>query len=232
MPVHSRRLHLCCLPSIVVACGLVSGCGGSAAPTGDAGNDASRTSDSPIDAPGDSTADAVDTSTPDATDASSPDGSHADAAGEAGDAGADVVVDGGGDVTTDAPVDGAGDAPTDALACQPVDRACADGGASGMHCVQSWSAARNPGVWCARFPYGRVFIATACDGFDIVVLGGVDTSMAFYYDPASGQLVGIEASGLGGVRCVAGESPDVPLTDCGDGPLAPAFCLADGSVAP
>ena len=132
-----------------------------------------------------------------------------------------------------ASMDAAEDALPDAAPCPSIADVCMDGGPLGVECVESWSTAEMPSAWCPKFPYVRVIPATNCDGFDIVVLGATDTSTFYYYDPQGGALVGIEGHGNFGARCIAGQSPDVPLADCFDSGGAPAVaCLADGGVGP
>jgi hypothetical protein len=135
----------------------------------------------------------------------------------------------------DSPTDEAstGDTGSDAE-CMPISQACADGAlpASGYECG-TWSSAKQPATWCATNRPSQLAISTDCDGFDIVTLSGLDTSTFYYYDTQSGDLVGIEFRGspYPGPRCIAGEAPGVPLTDCMDaGSLMSFFCESDGAV--
>jgi hypothetical protein len=126
--------------------------------------------------------------------------------------------------------DASGDGSMDAATCPSVARECADAAAADPGCGMTWSTAQQPSTWCPKFPYARVLTASHCDGFDIVVLGATDTSSFYYFDLQTGALVGIEGHGNGGARCVAGQAPDVPLTDCyDDGGVVTVTCEADGS---
>ena len=103
-------------------------------------------------------------------------------------------------------------------------------GERGPGCATTWSTAQQPSTWCPKVPYARVFTAPHCDGFDIVVLGATDTSSFYYYDLQTGALVGIEGHGNNGTLCIAGQAPDVPLTDCYDaGGVVTVSCEADCS---
>lgn len=147
--------------------------------------------------------------------------------------GADVAHDDASDVSdasdaSDASTDGY----ADAAPCPSVAQACGDAANADVGCATTWSTAERPSTWCAKVPYVRVFRATDCDGFNIVVLGSADTSSFYYYDLQSGALVGIEGRGLGGAMCVAGVSPAVPLTDCYEaGAVVTVTCESDGSFS-
>jgi hypothetical protein len=69
-----------------------------------------------------------------------------------------------------------------------------------------------------------VYIRTDCDGFDFVYLVGTDNGIYYYYDPQSGQLVGV-GSAVGtpeGSFCLAGVAPPRPVgVQCGDGGVTP-----------
>jgi len=126
--------------------------------------------------------------------------------------------------------DASGDGPEDAATCTPVARECADAATADLGCATTWSTAQRPSTWCPKVPYARVITAPRCDGFDIVVLGATDSSSFYYYDLQTGALVGIEGHGNFGPLCIAGQSPDVPLTDCYDaGGVVTVLCEADGS---
>jgi hypothetical protein len=128
--------------------------------------------------------------------------------------------------------DSPGDGSADVATCPSVAQECADAATADLGCGTTWATARQPSTWCPKVPYARVLTAANCDGFDIVVLGSVDTSDFYYYDLQTGALVGIEAHGNLGTRCVAGQAPDVPLTDCYDaGGVVTVSCEADGSFA-
>jgi hypothetical protein len=136
---------------------------------------------------------------------------------------------------TDARVDAdaSADVVSDAPHCASVNEACADaGGDAHPWCVLDWSTARQPSTWCSKFPNHHVIVAPHCDGFDLVVIAGVDSDTVDYYDPQTGTLVAIEAHGeVFPLQCLAGQTPDVPLTDCSDGGVLPyTVCLSDGSV--
>jgi hypothetical protein len=130
------------------------------------------------------------------------------------------------------PSDASADGYADAALCPSVAQACGDAANADVGCATTWSTAEQPSTWCPKDPYVRVFRATHCDGFNIVVLGSADTSSFYYYDLQSGALVGIEGHSLGGTRCVAGLSPDVPLTDCYEaGAVVTVTCESDGSFS-
>jgi len=76
-----------------------------------------------------------------------------------------------------------------------------------------------------------VGIYSGCAGYDIVAVGGADTSTFYYYDPQTGDLVGIEGQSLSGTGCIAGQTPDVLLTDSVAGaPPMDATCESDGTI--
>ena len=128
--------------------------------------------------------------------------------------------------------DASADRSADAASCPSVAQICADAGSADVGCGTTWSTAEQPSTWGPKDPYVRVFRATHCDGFNIVVLGSADTSSFYYYDLQSGALVGIEGRGPGGAACLAGVSPDVPLTDCYEaGAVVTVTCEADGSFS-
>jgi hypothetical protein len=106
----------------------------------------------------------------------------------------------------------------DAARCPSVAEACAEGG---NVCVPNWSLAQSPEAWCSPFPDSRVYIASHCDGVDLVVVGQGDISNFYYYDLQSGDLVGVNCNGAGN---------NVFLTDCGDAALTPSLCGSDGGV--
>lgn len=191
-------------PAILFACS-----SDSTAPGADAGSDASPVNDAASDS----------SLTPDADAATGREG------------GRDAAPD----VAADVAADAATDVSSDAAACAPVSQACADGGAAGAAgdaCIMSWASAQHPATWCAKFPNYHIVIAGPCDGFDIAVVGSVDTSTFYYYDPQSGALVGIEGRSILGNRCVAGQAPGVPLTDCYEaGVAASSVCESDGAVS-
>ena len=110
-------------------------------------------------------------------------------------------------------------------ACQSIDSFC---GAQSTACVRDWSLAQQPSTWCSRQTDGgaigpngeSVFIQADCDGFNFVYLVGVDNGTYFYYDPRSGQLVGVGGAvgSPGGKFCIAGVGPaEPPGVLCGDG---------------
>ena len=207
--MHSKARHILALGSFAL---IVVACSSQSSGSADSGAPDTSVVDSPEE-PGNV-----------GTDAGSSDAS-ADGGGEGG---SDASADGGGEGGSDVH----GDANADAAACPTIAEACADGGTIASQCVPAWTTAEQPSTWCPMFPYVRVIRATDCHGFDIVVLGATDTSSFYYYDPQSGALVGIEGHGILGTRCIAGQSPDVPLTECFDGGVPPvtAVCQPDGSV--
>jgi hypothetical protein len=126
--------------------------------------------------------------------------------------------------------DAAGDGSVDAATCRSIAQECVDAATANLGCGTTWSTAQQPSTWCPKVPYARVYTAPDCDGFDIVVIGGTDSSSFYYYDRQTGALVGIEGRGNNGTTCVAGQAPDVPLTDCYDaGGVAIVSCETDGS---
>ncbi len=128
--------------------------------------------------------------------------------------------------------DASAETSADAATCPSVARECADAASADLGCATTWSTAQQPSTWCPKVPYARVFTAPHCDGFDIVVLGATDTSSFYYYDLQTGALVGIEGHGNNGTLCIAGQAPNVPLTDCYDaGGVVTVSCEADGSFS-
>jgi hypothetical protein len=119
----------------------------------------------------------------------------------------------------------------DAATCPSVAQRCADTTTSDPGCGTTWSTAQQPSTWCPEASYWEV--APQCEGFDIVRLGGVDSSTYYYYDLQTGDLVGIERHGLGpGPSCVAGHAPGVELIDCIDaGGVTTFYCGTDGSFS-
>ena len=107
--------------------------------------------------------------------------------------------------------------------CQNLDSYC------GTHCVRDWATAQQAATWCVRGDGGTannesVYIRTGCDGFNFVYLGGTDNGTYYYYDPQSGQLVGVgNAVGTPDGRfCRAGIGPTQPLwIQCGDSGATP-----------
>jgi hypothetical protein len=140
--------------------------------------------------------------------------------------------------TGDAPPDGPS-SDGDAAACAPVDAVCpADGGAGfwwdagplGFFCVPTWSEAQNRSLWCAQGPGWQTSIVPSCNGFNLVVVGGADTSYFFEYDTTTGALVGVEYHSLGGITCVAGRPSGITLAGCIDGAVPEIDC-SDGTDA-
>jgi hypothetical protein len=112
----------------------------------------------------------------------------------------------------------AGDA---AASCRSVEQACQD--PKRLPCVVNWASAQDPKAWCANWQvtYGANVQIYDCNGVRAVVLMGVDTSTAYFYDPRSGALTGIEGRGIAARLCVAGMPPgDGPAC----GPLRTGFC--------
>jgi hypothetical protein len=105
--------------------------------------------------------------------------------------------------------------------CPSIDEYCA--GLS-QRCVRDWATAQQPSTWCTNdggtTNHESVFIQADCDGFDFVYLVGFDNGIYYYYDPQSGQLVGV-GSAIGapeGNFCLAGTGPPHPPgVLCGDG---------------
>lgn len=141
--------------------------------------------------------------------ASTPDGTPADAA--SGD---------GGDGSSDG---SAGCASSIAAFCET------DGGCVGTcPCFADWTTAqKNARSYCTGLQ--RVYLYPQCDGFNLIVVGYVDTSTFFYYDPSSLALVRVEGHGNAANRCIAGTPGTiVPLTDCFDGAVPPtSLCEAE-----
>jgi hypothetical protein len=94
------------------------------------------------------------------------------------------------------------------LACaMTLDAYCA-----GASCIRTWSALTS---MCMPPGFFRFLRSTApCDGYDIAVSGGVDTSTTYYYDHATGQLVAILDFGIGRDRCAAGPPSGFAAPSC------------------
>ena len=171
----------------------VAGCGGGNVSPGTAGD--SGTGDAPHGGTAGSSADGGQ--------GSDSGGSHDDGSSEDSGAAADA-----------GPADGSADAPTDAPACPTVSQVCADGGSFVGTCVLTWSAAQHASAWCSSITAPRVFLFPSCNGYDIVDVAGVDTATYYFYDEASGELVGIEGIGGLGEVCFAGIAPSVSIARC------------------
>jgi hypothetical protein len=106
--------------------------------------------------------------------------------------------------------------------CPSLDAYC------GTHCVRDWATAQQPSTWCTTDAgtanNESVIIRTDCDGLNFVYLVGTDNGTYYYYDPQSGQLVGV-GSAVGsntGNFCLAGVAPSPsPSVQCGDGGATP-----------
>jgi hypothetical protein len=133
-------------------------------------------------------------------------------------------ADGAGTPLSDLASDGGPDAEdADASAgdasCPSLDSFC-----TGPRCVTDWATAQDPSTWCSG-PRGyiTVYIATDCGGFNFVYVRGVDYGTVYFYDPQSGQLVGVGGTqgaevGPFEVSCAAGVVPQQPISvQCGDG---------------
>jgi hypothetical protein len=140
----------------------------------------------------------------------------------------DAAAEAPSDAAVEALADAAGDMSSDAApACPSIESYCAKN-----HCVSDWSDAENPSTWCttdAGTPsdiarYGNVYIHMDCGGFDLVVLGGVDTATFYLYDLGTGNLVAVGANNLGGQRCLAGTLPPPFSFACGDGGIPTNAC--------
>jgi len=115
------------------------------------------------------------------------------------------------------PSDSSGDvARVDATTCPSIATYCASD-ASG--CVDSWATARQTSTWCSAGPYpppldpvySAVFVYTACDGYNVVVLVNdtAGTGAVYFYEIATGALAGVgtgvwNSDGLTSETCVAG----------------------------
>jgi len=114
--------------------------------------------------------------------------------------------------------------------CEPLSQACPDGGAA-AECVTDWASAHRPATWCATLPSVSTVGVSHCDGFDIVGIGVVDTSSAYYYDPQSGALVGMRFDSKDGHSCFGQTPEESVLLDCADESGSPSVScesVADG----
>jgi hypothetical protein len=157
-------------------------------------------------------------------DASEPGDAAPDALPDATDSGADATDSRGIDVNTEQDAEAG-------PACPAVETYCAaDAGTHGdVRCVLTWSAAMMPASFCASG--NRVFLYPNCHGHDILVDGGVDTSVVYYYDATTSMLVGIERRGLVPPenRCVAisgAPITSVDFSECTDGRAPSSICEA------
>jgi hypothetical protein len=99
-------------------------------------------------------------------------------------------------------------------------------------CIEDWASAQLPATWCARLPTISTVSVSNCDGFDIVGIGVVDTSSAYYYDPQSGALVGERFDSKDGHSCFGRTPEESVLLDCADESGSPSVrCESDGAVA-
>jgi hypothetical protein len=108
--------------------------------------------------------------------------------------------------------------PGDAASCPSIQSACAATPTffnNNGNCPPTWTEAQKLATWC---PWSALRIIQGCNGYNIVSLGGVDTSTNFFYDPQSGQLVGISETGeVNSSRflCIGGQPPATSL-ECAD----------------
>jgi hypothetical protein len=82
--------------------------------------------------------------------------------------------------------------------------------------VTQWvNAQSSASDFCVLQPsFGAVSFYT-CPGADIAQLGGVDTSVTYYYDPVSGELVGIARDRVPNAPVpIAGRSPSIDVSTC------------------
>jgi hypothetical protein len=111
---------------------------------------------------------------------------------------------------------------TATTSCPSLDSYC------GTHCVRDWATAQQAATWCVgdggTANNESVYIRTGCDGLNFVYLGGTDNGTYYYYDPQSGQLLGV-GNAVGrpdGSFCRAGTVPPQPAgVQCGDGGAMP-----------
>jgi hypothetical protein len=157
-----------------------------------------------------------------------------DAGNDTTDAALDTAVDDSEDRTVVTESDAVVDATAEemaAAACQTIAEFCSiDGGLAEYRCVRDWSAAQNPKSWCdSSGGRNAVFIFENCGGHDIVVESATDTSVFYYYDTTSGQLIGVEShvQVAPRVRCVAGSPAGVELSGCEDGGPPSSLCASD-----
>jgi hypothetical protein len=142
-----------------------------------------------------------------------------------------------GDAADAAPRDAANDPPTgdaaDAAVCQTIDAFCAaEAGTApipGARCVRDWATAKTPAAWC---PNGfNIAVFAGCNGYDVIVESGIDTSYFYVYDDASGALIAVSYNANGRSVCVAGDPLPANLS-CNDGGgfRGPSICAADASA--
>ncbi|MGD0680082.1 MAG: hypothetical protein ABSC94_32270 [Polyangiaceae bacterium] len=134
------------------------------------------------------------------------------------------------DVTSGGP-DG-GDARSDAA--PSIAEACADGGEFAQECSAGWSQAQNASYWCPRMntlDFSRVTRGTDCQGYDTIVLSGMDSAGFYFFSLQTGDLVGIGGAGNSGEQCLVGQCPSMFSIDCSDGgTTAVFFCGGDGGI--
>jgi hypothetical protein len=93
---------------------------------------------------------------------------------------------------------------------------CAAQAASGHPCITNWSNAPASGdQYCVagREQYSVAEFRT-CKGTNVVVLASVDTSETFFYDSASGALIGINTTSPVQTSTIAGTIPNIDLSAC------------------
>lgn len=127
---------------------------------------------------------------------------------------------------TEAGPDASIEATPEAAPCASIDQYCAT-----SLCVMNWSVAQSALAWCSRTgDLGGGDIVTHCSGFNVVFIGvGADSSLAFFYDPGSGNLVGVSSFEANPV-CAAGQPP-ATSPDCTDAAVLSTFnCSNDASA--
>ena len=100
-----------------------------------------------------------------------------------------------------------------------------------IHCSLTWDDVQAGPAMCLT---GNTFEIATCGSYRKLVYRGTDTGAAFYYDPASGQLVAVvSTAAVGSITrtCAAGPPDGFEVPDCAypDG-AAPIDCGADGIV--
>jgi hypothetical protein len=149
---------------------------------------------------------------------------------EAPSSGADASVDGLADhMGSSADVVFADVESEDGTTCPSLDNFCvADGGPPDWAlCNRDWASAQARASWCTAGTPRLVEVYQGCHGFNLVVVGRRDTSVVYWYDSQSGQLIGIDlVSPVSSSMCIAGAPPSATFGDCSDG--SPPTSICDG----
>jgi hypothetical protein len=88
---------------------------------------------------------------------------------------------------------------TVSLACeQSLAAACPT-----LHCAPTWDAARADTFFCSQQPPGYPTVSD-CGGSHLLVVLEIDGFLSYWYDAASGDLVGVDDETNGIDSCIAG----------------------------